>query len=52
LAGKGIFTVERRQVQVAADVLNQYVGKYEFPVGRNPGVSNVEVKEGSYTLMV
>jgi hypothetical protein len=48
---KEYFPVERRQVQVAADVLNQYAGKYKFPVGRNPSVSNVEVKEGSYTLM-
>jgi hypothetical protein len=38
--------IQRKLIQVPADVLQLYVGEYEFPEGRNPRVSKIELRDG------
>ena len=42
---KGYYPVQRKLVQVPIDVFQGYVGEYEFPEGRNPRVSKIQIKE-------
>lgn len=38
--------IQRKLIQVPADVLQLYVDEYEFPEGRNPRVSKIELRDG------
>ncbi len=44
------YPIQRKLVQVSTDLLRQYIGEYEFPEGRNPRISKVELKEGKLYL--
>jgi hypothetical protein len=42
---KDYYPIQRKLVHVSVDTLRHYVGEYEFPEGRNPRVSKIELKE-------
>jgi len=49
-AAREYLPIERTLVSVEPRVLETYVGEYEYPVGRNPRVSVVSIKNGHLHL--
>ncbi len=49
-AAREYLPIERTLVSVEPRVLETYAGEYEYPIGRNPRVSVVSIKNGQLYL--
>ncbi len=47
---KEYLPIIRKVVQLPNETLKKYIGEYEFPVGRNPRIAKIQLKDGKLFL--